>query len=528
MKQKQMIILTSLIVLIFIGILFVPKLLKGTESESDVQPPSTNFIEQVEEQQQMSAEKSTEPSGELSIGETQAELASHTLNRDPIVYEAEKAKLNGTTVNSTAEGFSGTGYVAGFDEDNDSVTFTVKAQANVLYNLSIGFRAPNGDKVMSLELNGKPSGEVSVRGTKEFKEVSAGKVLLNKGDNTIAIVKNWGWYEIDYIKLQIADAPAAHQIVNKLVNPNATAGAKSLMSFLVDNYGKFILSGQQEYKNIEWLEKNVGKKPAVMGFDLIDYSPSRVKYGATSKETDLAIEWHKQGGIVTFAWHWNAPMDLINETGKEWWRGFYTDATTFDIQYAMDNEKSKQYRLLLDDIDVIAVQLKKLQKANVPVLFRPLHEAEGGWFWWGAKGPEPAKKLYKLVYDRLTNYHKLNNLIWVWNSVSPDWYPGDDVVDIVSYDSYPKDGDYGPVIQQYDSLVKLVKDKKIVALSENGSIPDPDLLSTYGADWSWFCTWTGEFLTDGKKNSLEHLKKLYNHKRVLTLDELPDLTKYGQ
>jgi len=288
------------------------------------------------------------------------------------------------------------------------------------------------------------------------------------------------------------------------------------------------LSGQQEMKNLAWLDKNVGKKPAVIGFDLMDYSPSRVKYGSKSTETDKAIDWYNQGGIVTFSWHWNAPKDLINEPGKEWWRGFYTEATTFDIAYAMDNEDSKDYRLLMDDIDAIAIQLKKLQKANVPVLFRPLHEAEGGWFWWGAKGPEPAKKLYALVYDRLTNLHNLNNLIWVWNSVSPDWYPGDDIVDIVSYDSYPQDGDYGAVINQYESLVSLVKDKKIVALSENGAIPDPDNLTIYHADWSWFCTWDGEFLTDGKKNSLEHLKKVYHHERVLTLDELPNLKTYGQ
>lgn len=79
------------------------------------------------------------------------------------------------------------------------------------------------------------------------------------------------------------------------------------------------------------------------------------------------------------------------------------------------------YTLLIKDIDTIAVQLKKLQDNGVPVLFRPLHEAEGKWFWWGAQGPEPAKKLYKIVFDRLTRVHKLQNLVWVWNSVAKDW-----------------------------------------------------------------------------------------------------------
>jgi len=72
---------------------------------------------------------------------------------------------------------------------------------------------------------------------------------------------------------------------------------------------------------------------------------------------------------------------------------------------------------------------------------------------WGAQGPEPAKKLYRIVYDRLTNHHKINNLVWVWNSVAKDWYPGNDVVDIVSADTYSQ-GDHGVctlIISSYES-----------------------------------------------------------------------------
>lgn len=194
----------------------------------------------------------------------------------------------------------------------------------------------------------------------------------------------------------------------------------------------------------------------------------------------------------------------------------------------MNHPESEDYTLLIRDIDVIAGQLKKLQDAKVPVLFRPLHEAEGKWFWWGAKGPEPVKKLYILMHDRLTNVHKLNNLIWVWNSVAPDWYPGDEYVDILSFDSYPQAGDYSPQIAKYEDLVTLGKDKKLVAMSENGPIPDPDLMKAYQAHWSWFATWYGDFLRDGKQNSLEHLKKVYNHPNVITLEKLPtNLKTYG-
>jgi mannan endo-1,4-beta-mannosidase len=101
------------------------------------------------------------------------------------------------------------------------------------------------------------------------------------------------------------------------------------------------------------------------------------------------------------------------------------------------------------------VQLKKLQDNGVPVLFRPLHEAEGKWFWWGAKGPEPAKKLYKIVFDRLTRVHKLQNLIWVWNSVAKDWYPGNSYVDVVSADTYAQ-GDHGVRLPSFSSSLLLL------------------------------------------------------------------------
>ncbi|OMF09993.1 glycosyl hydrolase [Paenibacillus sp. FSL H7-0942] len=305
------------------------------------------------------------------------------------------------------------------------------------------------------------------------------------------------------------------------VNKAATPEAKELMAFLVERYQKGMLSGQQDYSNLNWINENTGRKPVVIGFDLMEYSPSRTERGAVSQEIRDAADWHKQGGIVTLCWHWNAPTDLIDEPGKEWWRGFYTDATTYDLGSALAHPESEAYQLLIRDIDVIATHLQELKDTGVPVLFRPLHEAEGGWFWWGAKGPEPAKQLYRLLYDRLVQEHQLHNLIWVWNSEKPEWYPGDDIVDIVSVDVYPEAGDHSPLAARYTNLRELVKDSKIIALAENGSIPDPKQMKEQDVHWSWFCTWTGGFLRDGTHNELTFLKELYHSKEVITLDQLP-------
>lgn len=433
--------------------------------------------------------------------------------------EAEDGIMTGdVTIGASGTGFSGTGY-ANFKQEG-SLKLTYNATVAGMYDIAVGFSAPYGDKYTHMVVNGETS-EVHFEPTTEFKEVSGGKAMLNIGENTIEFKPHWGWYNIDYVKLTPAAEAQAHDIESSLVNPNATPEARALINYMVDRYGKNIISGQQNLEEVEWIHEQTGKYPAIFSSDLIDYTPSRVERGASSTEVEKMIGWYQQGGIVALAWHWNAPKGLYDVPEKEWWRGFYEYATSFDVKYAMDNPDSEDYQLLVRDIDAIAVQLKRLQDANVPVLWRPLHEAQGGWFWWGSKGPEATKQLYHLMYDRLTNVHKLNNLIWVWNSENPEWYPGDDVVDIASVDIYNPEGDYNPSIAKYDSVVSLVNDKKVVALAENGPIPDPDLLQSYKADWSFFSTWSGHFIRDGKQNSLEHINKVYNSEYVITKDELP-------
>ncbi|WP_197289859.1 glycosyl hydrolase [Saccharothrix sp. NRRL B-16348] len=441
--------------------------------------------------------------------------------------EAETGVLNGTVVESSREGYSGTGYVAGFDQSTDNVTITIPASPGGLHDLTIRYATPYGAKTASLSLNGSGLGDVSFPAIPTFTTIPAGKVLLRPGDNTLTVTNNWGWYLIDAIKVTPSSSRPPHQVTGELTDPAATAEAKGLMRYLTDNYGKNILSGQQDQAGIDWVEQNIGKAPAVGGYDLMDYSPSRVERGTVGRDVDHALAYDARGGIVTMAWHWNAPSGLIDQPGKEWWRGFYTDATTFDVAAALADPNSTDHQLLIRDMDAIAVQLKRLADAKVPVLWRPLHEAEGGWFWWGAKGAGPAKQLWRILHDRLVNHHGLHNLIWVWNSISPDWYPGDDVVDVVSADVYLPQGDHSALVGQYDRLVQLGGDKKLVALGEVGSIPDPDLIRAYEARWSWFVTWSGGFIQDGVTNPRDFVQRVYTHANVITLDELPDFKDPG-
>ncbi|KAK2037676.1 family 26 glycosyl hydrolase [Colletotrichum somersetense] len=438
----------------------------------------------------------------------------------PKTYEAENGVLSGTTVDTAQSGFTGTGYVTGFEDASDKLTINVDCQggSQKLFDLSIRYAAIYGEKRTSVVFNGGAASEVSFAAGQTWADANAGQVLLNEGNNTIDIVSNWGWYLIDSITLTPTEPRGPHDINTALVNPNANADANALYKYLRSIYGKNILSGQQDLSYSNWVNEAVGKLPALVSVDLIDYSPSRVEHGAVSTAVEDAIAHHARGGIVSVLWHWNAPAGLYDTAENPWWSGFYTRATDFDVASALADPTGANYTLIVRDMDAIAVQLARLRDAGVPVIWRPLHEAKGAWFWWGAQGPEACKQLYALLYDRLTNHHGLDNLIWNWNSVSPDWYPGDDTVDILSTDVYAQG--HGPMTSQYNDLLTLGKDKKLVAAAEVGSAPFPDLLQAYGADWLYFCVWGDGYINNTEWNSVEDLKKIYDSEYVLTLDEI--------
>jgi mannan endo-1,4-beta-mannosidase len=168
---------------------------------------------------------------------------------------------------------------------------------------------------------------------------------------------------------------------------------------------------------------------------------------------------------------------------------FYTQNTGFDVSKAVI-PGTAEYIATIRDIDAIADLLRKLRDLKIPVLWRPLHEAGGKWFWWGAKGPEACKALWNLMFDRLNNRHQLNNLIWVWSTPELDWYPGKNTVDIIGYDSYPGNYNYNCQLDLFMQHHKIVGGSKLIALTENGPIPNIDQCLKDGANWNFFMSWS--------------------------------------
>ena len=368
----------------------------------------------------------------------------------------------------------------------------------------------------------------------------AGVFDLTQPSNTLHVNRGWGWYNVDYFELRPFTPPTLLPVPSQLSDPQAGLNTQILMNYLVSQYGHKTLSGQQHQSSenlsfpvASYLSKSGGIVPAIRGSDFIEYSPTRLQYGSNPRnESEQTIQWAKQtGGIPTMSWHWNAPANLVNtpcggscgENDWPWWRGFYTQGTTFNLPGALANPIGSDYQLILRDIDAIAVQLKKFQDAGVPVIWRPLHKAQGGWFWWGAHGPATFKQLWHVVHDRLTDYHGLHNLIWEFTSSAAegnhlDWYPGDDVVDMVGLDIYstptdPMNGAWYDVLAHYNG-------RKMVALSETGTLPNADTMNKWGIEWSYFSPWNGTFVN---AMSAADLQALLNHDDVITLSELPIL-----
>lgn len=311
----------------------------------------------------------------------------------------------------------------------------------------------------------------------------------------------------------VADKGAAVSVSSEpaLSNPNASSEAQILYEYICETYHKGIISGQQESTwmgseqyEFDYIYKNTGKYPAIRGLDYMNDDFDGVNRRAE--------EWSEQGGIVTVCWHCGSDFS------HSWDECMKTEISDWDKALT---EGTAEYNALIAGMDKGAKALKELDEKNIPVLWRPFHEFDGGWFWWGKGGADNFKKLWRIMYDRYTDYWELDNLIWVLgysgNGRGYDkWYPGDGYVDIIGADSYNDGANAG--------LYKKVKDiagDNPVCFHECGRIPTAEQLREKNTDWVWFMTWHTEYITD--HNDKETLKEIYNDEYVITLDELPGL-----
>jgi len=484
-------------------------------------------------------------------------------------YEAEDAVMSGGGSDAPAvaahNSASGGQYV---QMKEGALTFTFNVPGAGFYTILAGYSQTCDDtKNQNYTINGTETGKMgfaktgpyessSVCGPAVFAEAKVvGKVRLNSGANTLEITKEWGWVDIDYLEV-VPFAPEPFDLSSSLVTPNASANASKVYGFLRDNFQKKIISGvmtdrtaqdngqytphtHQSQPESKHVFEASGKYPALLGLDFMHSSGQKSEeqwyMGYTNGALGLAESFFNAGGIPIFCWHWKDPLKKTESSA------FYSENTDFELAkaftnntYTTFNTSSPEYIAMIADIDLISGYLKQLADNGVPVLWRPLHEAAGGWFWWGRdKRAAPCKALWRLMFDRMVNHHGLNNLIWVWTCEEGgdalDWYPGDDYVDIVGRDYYPypnqREQVHGSLVAHFENLKEIYGGRKIITLSENGAVPHPDSLVNDGAQWSWFMSWYGDFTTS--VNTAGGWNYLMNHDYVISLDEMPGWDNYA-
>ena len=463
-------------------------------------------------------------------------------------YEAESATLTGGSGIVNSASVSGTGYV---DMKEGNIAFeNVTAESADKYQLTIHYKAGEF-KSNYIKVNGSTAATVDFNATTGWGDVST-VVTLKAGANNIAIEKFWGWISVDYIDVSPYQS-VAFNLSAKPVTPNATESAVKLYSFLVENFGKKTISGImtgdmsnytkgadfKTHDDVKDIYTRSGKFPALVGLDFLFATGPKASESwyteYTEKGISLAKDLWNKGGIPAFSWHWKDPLDekdafyIKSAAGSN----EYTD---FDFKTAFKsgttewNTESAAYKGIIADIDHIAEYFLELQKAGVAAIFRPLHEAGGLWFWWSINSGKEFAALYRLVFDRMVKEKGVRNLIWVYNpesKVVSDWDPGEEYYDVISIDIYNNDNDYSSNSGAFEKFKTATGAKKIIALTENGPIPDVKNMHDDEAVWSWwmpwYSTWSGKW-PGQTANSV--WKSNMADARVITIDDMPGWDKY--
>lgn len=309
----------------------------------------------------------------------------------------------------------------------------------------------------------------------------------------------------------------------RLVTPQPSAEAQALFQYLRSVSGKHTLAGQHcppllGDTRLSVVHRKTGEYPALFGQDFgFSYPGYWDGINYRQKIVDDAILRHQQGFVITLMWH--AVPPTMDEPVP--FKGGVQSKLTKAEWDELMTPGSRLHERWKSQVDVVAWFLKQLKYARVPVIWRPYHEMNGDWFWWGKKkGANGYKKLYRMLFDRMVNFHELDNLIWVYNTNEvrmwvdshKAYYPGNEYVDIIATDVYKTGFDQ----KNYDQLVALADSgQKLLALGEVGLPPSPALLKKQ-PKWIWFMKWDDPGSDDPKL-----FEKTYKSEQVLKLKDLP-------
>ena len=309
----------------------------------------------------------------------------------------------------------------------------------------------------------------------------------------------------------------------KPINPNATHEARQLLKYLYKLRGKKTLSGMHNVLgrmsiNTDRVQQLTGKYPAIWGGDF-GFADSTHDIDNIKYRPLLVPEikrQHARGAIIVLSYHQANPAigepcdfkgGIISKLTDAQWQELLTPGTDL-------------YQKWATQMDLLAGYLVQLQAANIPVIFRPYHEMNGDWFWWGGRpGATGYLALWQQLYAYYTEHHHLNNLLWAWTPDKPNpgvetYFPGREKVDLLGTDIYPRKDSATYPQRWYDTMHRLAG-RKPISLSEHSQVVP--LAQLKEQPYVWFMSW-GEMLFNS--NSPDEIRRVYNSPRVLTLEEI--------
>ncbi|MDE6729076.1 MAG: glycoside hydrolase family 26 protein [Oscillospiraceae bacterium] len=464
-------------------------------------------------------------------------------------FEAEKGSFNGTARDEYGElqNAEKGGYVA--LAKGQHLTQIATVTTSQFYRVIIAARSKTGASI-KLQIGDSIEGAYFLMRTTvesegdEFGLYAVDNIYIPVGMNTLSFTVENGAADIDYIIIEDSAAVSGslYNIGNACVCANATEKTVLLMRLLAENYGNVTFTAQNvscgTNAEIDAVYRETKRYPAIRTGELA-LAMKKDDHSAEVIKNDLALarEWDSNGGICSYMWHWYSP-NAVRGTNSEDFELYPALNGTDPSELALLDEGGVQLQInndlltqdaaaLLEDLDKLAQTLKPLCDADIPILFEPIPDGDSGLFWWGSDA-ESYRKLWVLIFDRLTKYNGIQNLIWVWNNSDFEYYPGDNYVDIIGQSFYEKTS--SSFAGRFGALAENPKTgRKAIAVTACASLPSIDNMSRDNAMWLWAAPDSGEYTIDNTgrlteaytKKSL--LRAMYNNRKCITLDELAEL-----
>lgn len=408
-----------------------------------------------------------------------------------------------------------------------SIPASVTTNACVLYQLTVnngsGGGSFNTGSIVTVRANTAPSGKI-------FDKWTGFPALANANLSQTTLVMPEGNVELTATYKDVDPA--------LLLDPKATQETVNLWNYLKSVYGQKMLTGcwtETQFGGNDNVENCSGETPAIWGQDMNSWYRDRKEFNWINTWNQNIAGFkaaHKRGQILQVNWHWQMPSSKVNGayTRDAWGKDANGNSQMMTSQQWSDivTPGTALYDAMIEDIDYHVVNfLKKIvddKGVAIPIIFRPLHEIDGGWFWWTCTSdPTRTAKLYKILQDRIINYHGVHNLIWVYNpGVSCNggswppyqtsefarrklFYPGDAFCDITGIDLYDYDpavrGTFAGTGKTYRdawNMMKAIAPSKMIALCESEGLPNMEKTfsdPTY-APWLYCLPWFSDNYTD--------------------------------